>query len=160
MNTSIGKPEFVYTTYIRTTPQRLWQALTAPAFTRRYWAGTTFESDWQPGSTITVTFGDGRVADDPEQVVLESDPHRRLAYTWHDTTAKGAEDGRPEPRSKVAFDLEDLGGCVKLTVVHDGFQPGSRVLEGISRAWPRVLADLKTLLETGELTEPVPRPTA
>jgi uncharacterized protein YndB with AHSA1/START domain/DNA-binding transcriptional ArsR family regulator len=155
-----GKPEFVYTTYIRTTPERLWQALTEPAFTRRYWLGTTFESDWQPGSAITVTLGDGRVADDPEQVVLESVPYSRLAYTWHNTTATCAGGGAPEPRSKVAFDLEDLGGLVKLTVIHDGFEPGSKVLESISGGWPRVLADLKTLLETGELTDATPIPTA
>jgi uncharacterized protein YndB with AHSA1/START domain len=148
-----GTPEFVYTTYIRTTPERLWQALTEPAFTRRYWAGYTFESDWRPGSTIIVTTGDGSIADDPEQVVLESDPFRRLAYTWHAKTT--CDGGTPEPRSKVAFTLEDTGdGLVKLTVVHDGFMPGSTVLESISRGWPRVLADLKTLLETGEPAAP------
>jgi len=148
-----GTHEFVYTTYIRTTPELLWQALTEPAFTRRYWAGYTFESDWRPGSTIVVTAGDGTVADDPEQVVLEADPYRRLVYTWHRTTT--CHGGTSEPRSRVAFDLEDTGGLVKLTVVHDGFLPGSAVLESISQGWPRVLADLKTLLETGELTETV-----
>ncbi|GAB3275519.1 metalloregulator ArsR/SmtB family transcription factor [Actinocorallia lasiicapitis] len=139
-------PSFVYTTYIRTTPERLWQALTEPAFTRRYWAGYAFESDWRPGSRIVVTTGDGLVADDPDQVVLESDPFRLLSYTWHHRTTCGG--GTPEPRSKVAFHLEDMGGLVKLTVIHDGFLPGSEVLESISNGWPRVLADLKTLLET------------
>ncbi|RMI33653.1 ArsR/SmtB family transcription factor [Nocardia stercoris] len=144
-----GRDDFVYTTYIRTTPQQLWRALTEPAFTRRYWAGYTFESDWRPGSAITVTTGDGRIADDPEQVVLESDPFRLLAYTWHHTTT--CDGGTTEPRSKVAFHIEDLGDLVKLTVIHDGFPPGSKVLDSISRGWPRVLADLKTLLETGDL---------
>jgi uncharacterized protein YndB with AHSA1/START domain/DNA-binding transcriptional ArsR family regulator len=148
-----ARPEFVYTTYIRTTPEMLWRALTEPAFTRRYWFGHTFASDWQVGSTVAVTRNDGSVADDPEQVVLESDPYRRLAYTWFNTTDTYAEQQIPEPRSRVAFDIEDLGGEVKLTVVHDGFASGSRVLPSISRGWPRVLSDLKTLLETGEVAE-------
>jgi uncharacterized protein YndB with AHSA1/START domain/DNA-binding transcriptional ArsR family regulator len=142
------RPHFVYTTYIRTTPELLWRALTEPAFTRRYWGGTTFASDWRTGSRITVTRHDGTVADDPEQLVLESAPYRRLAYTWYSTTASCSGGGEAEERSKVAFDLEDLDGMVKLTVVHDGFQPGSKVLESISGGWPRVLSDLKTLLET------------
>ena len=147
-----GRPEFVYTTYIRTTPEQLWRALTEPAFTRRYWRGMTFESDWKPGSHVTVTRTDGTVADDPEQVVLASDPYRRLAYTWHSVTGSCEEQGgEPEPRSKVAFDLEDLGDKVRLTVTHDGFAPGSRVLASISGGWPLVLSDLKTLLETGDV---------
>jgi uncharacterized protein YndB with AHSA1/START domain len=97
---------------------------------------------------------------DPEQVILESDPGRRLVYTWHAITpewaaAVGMDEAtadawRAEPRSKVAFDIEDAGqGVVKLTVVHDGFEPGSAVLQGVSGGWPAVLASLKTLLETG-----------
>lgn len=97
---------------------------------------------------------------DPEQVILESDPPRRLAFTWHtftpEWTAKvgmddaTAEAWRAEPRSKVAVDIEQAArGVVKLTVVHDGFEPGSDVLEGISNGWPAVLSSLKTLLETG-----------
>jgi hypothetical protein len=70
----MDKPEFVYTTYIRTTPQRLWEALTDPAFTRRYWSGLAFESDWKTGSTVTLKTGDGTVIADPEQVVLEPTP--------------------------------------------------------------------------------------
>jgi hypothetical protein len=96
----------------------------------------------------------------PEQVVLESDPFRRLAYTWHTYTpewarahgvdAKDAATWADEPRSKVAFDIEDAGrGVVKLTVVHDGFAPGSALLQGVSSGWPAVLASMKTLLETG-----------
>src|SRR5215218_6065283 len=72
--------EFVYTTYINTTPERLWQALTDPAFTRRYW-GVTIDSDWAVGSTMTWEQDGLRIAD-PAQVVLEAEPGRRLAYTW------------------------------------------------------------------------------
>jgi len=151
MDVAAARPEFVYTTYIRTTPEQLWRALTEPAFTRRYWQGMTFASDWKPGSRVSVTRADGSTADDPEQTVLESEPCRRLAYTWFDNLGGcHAREGEPEQRSKVTFDLEDLGDRVKLTVVHDGFPPGSKVLESISGGWPVVLSDLKTLLESGE----------
>ena len=97
----------------------------------------------------------------PDQVVLESDPYRRLSYTWHTFTQEWAahysiakEDRAAwasEPRSTVTFDIEDQGPLCKLTVLHDGFEAGSGVLAGVSQGWPRVMADLKTLLETGDL---------
>jgi uncharacterized protein YndB with AHSA1/START domain/DNA-binding transcriptional ArsR family regulator len=158
-----GNTEFVYTTYINTTPERLWQALTEPAFTRRYW-GAELTSDWRVGSTVTWLESGVRIAD-PEQVVLEAEPGKRLAYTWHTFTREfGDVHGfdrelvdkwASEPRSKVTFDIEPFGELVKLTVVHDDFPPGSSVLEGIRHGWPAILASLKTLLETGE---PLPRP--
>jgi len=151
-------PEFVYTTYIRTTPERLWQALTEPTFTRRYW-GVTFESSWTPGSPLTVIQKGARIAH-PEQVVLEAEPYRRLSYTWHTFTPEWAQalaisaellaTLAAEPRSKVAFEIEPLEDSVKLTVVHDGFEPGSTVLALVREGWPRVLSELKSLLETGE----------
>jgi uncharacterized protein YndB with AHSA1/START domain/DNA-binding transcriptional ArsR family regulator len=154
----MGNPEFVYTTYINTTPERLWQALTDPAFTRRYW-GVSIESEWKPGSTMTWE-QDGVTISDPAQVVVESKPYRRLAYSWHTFTpefaaANGFGDEllskmANERRSKVTFDIEPLGQMVKLTVVHDEFDPGSTVLEMISEGWPQLLSSLKTLLETGE----------
>jgi DNA-binding transcriptional ArsR family regulator len=106
------KPSFVYTSYIRSTPERLWQALTDPAFTERYW-GVALDSEWNPGSSITL----------------------RIAA---------------EPRSRVAFEIDDLGDFVKLTVTHEGFEPGSEVLETISQGWPHILSNLKTVLETDE----------
>ncbi|MEU8002149.1 metalloregulator ArsR/SmtB family transcription factor [Catellatospora sp. NPDC049111] len=149
--------EFVYTTYIRTTPQKLWQAITDPAFTSRYWQ-VTFDTDWQVGSTMTWERL-GVVMADPAQVVLEADPYRRLAYTFHTFTPEFAksvdmdEDLRQqlaaERRSKVSFDLEQVGDLVKLTVVHDGFAPGSALPGMVSEGWPHLLSDLKTLLETG-----------
>ncbi|WP_280441802.1 ArsR/SmtB family transcription factor [Nocardia brasiliensis] len=154
---------FVYTTYIRTTAQQLWRALTDSAFTSRYW-GATFDTDWRPGSEMVWHQRDWS-SKDPEQVVLEADPYTRLSYTWHSFDAEFAATfemnpdevaawGR-EPRSKVTFELEPAGEVVKLTVVHDGFAPGSAVLEGISGGWPAILSGLKTLLETGE---PLPDP--
>jgi uncharacterized protein YndB with AHSA1/START domain/DNA-binding transcriptional ArsR family regulator len=160
------KPSFVYTTYIRTTPERLWQALTDPAFTRRYW-GIAFDSDWEAGSPMTW-HQRGVTISEPEQVVLESEPYRRLSYTWHTFTPELAEaldlsdDAREriaaEPRSKVTFAIEALGERVKLTVIHEGFEEGSVVITMISQGWPRVLSDLKTLLETGEPLPPGTEP--
>jgi uncharacterized protein YndB with AHSA1/START domain/DNA-binding transcriptional ArsR family regulator len=166
---AMDKPSFVYTTYIHTTPERLWRGLTDPSFTERYW-GVAFESDWTPGSTITW-HEHGLTVADPEQVILEAEPCRRLSYTWHTYTPEWRETickrvgfsdevldrVSAEPRSKVTFAIEQLGELVKLTVVHDDFRPGSAVLENISQGWPHILANLKTLLETGE---PLPAPPA
>ncbi|MFB4319738.1 ArsR/SmtB family transcription factor [Actinomadura sp. 21ATH] len=149
---------FVYTTYMKTTPERLWQALTDPAFTVRYW-GVTFDTDWAPGSTMIWQENDRKTID-PEQVVLESDPPRRLSYTWHTPTAEWAEAAgvgadvlarlRDEKRTRVTFDIEPRGDMVKLTVVHDGFQPGSVMRGMVGEGWPELLSGLKTLLETGD----------
>ncbi len=151
-------PAFVYTTYIRTTPEQLWRGLTDPAFTRRYW-GLSFATDWRPGSPMSWE-GQGLAGEDPGQVVLESDPYRRLSYTWHTftpewATAAGVDDGllakiAAESRSKVTFEIEPLGETVKLTVVHDGFEPGSTVRQMVGDGWPHLLSSLKTLLETGD----------
>ena len=159
--TTMERPEFVYTIYIRTTPEQLWRGLTDPAFTRRYW-GLAWESDWAPGSAMTLRLDKNDVTiADPAQVVLESDPYRRLSYTWHSFTPEWAEtydisneylaQAAAEPRSKVTFEIEPRGEYVRLTVVHDGFQPGSAVLPSITDGWPLVISGLKTLLETGEV---------
>src|SRR5918994_227710 len=154
----LDRPTFAYTTYIKTTPERLWQALTDPAFTERYWK-TSFETDWHVGSPMTWHMRGVTIAD-PEQVVLESEPYRRLSYTWHTLTPELAEvhgisdEARAkvagEGRSKVTFEIEPLDELCKLTVVHDGFEAGSTMLELVSGGWPHVLSELKTLLETGE----------
>ncbi len=150
------KPQFVYTTYIKTTPEQLWKALTEPTFTARWWQ-TTFDTDWKVGSPM-VWDNYGVVISDPAQVVLESDPYRRLAYTWYtfvpelkermgdEVFAKVAS----ERRSRVAFDIETVADMVKLTVIHDDFEPGSTVATMVSNGWPVFLSSLKTLLETGE----------
>jgi DNA-binding transcriptional ArsR family regulator/uncharacterized protein YndB with AHSA1/START domain len=154
-DTPMTRPEFVYTTYIKTTPQRLWQALTEPAFCRRY-LGFAIESDWKVGSTY-VWDQDGLKIEHPDQVILECEPYRRLAFTFHtftpelvgvaglseETVAAAAS----ERRSKVAIDIEPRGEQVKLTVVHDDFDPGSTVLELISHGWAIKLSNLKSMLE-------------
>jgi uncharacterized protein YndB with AHSA1/START domain/DNA-binding transcriptional ArsR family regulator len=162
----MDKPSFVYTTYIRTTPEQLWQALTDPAFTRRYW-NVSFETDWKPGSTMTWDMGGITVAH-PEQVVLESEPYRRLSFTWHSFTtelndALGLSDEvreriAAEGRSQATFELEPVGDSVKLTVIHEGLDPEGHVKSLIGDGWPRVLSRLKTLLETGETLPPTSEP--
>ena len=136
----------------------LWRALIDPAKTKKWW-NITFDSDWKVGSTIDVKMGHITIRD-PEQVILESDAPKRLAYTWHTFTPEWAsangysEDDRlkfaNESRSKVTFDLEPAGDLVKLTVIHDGFEPGTGIIEGVSQGWPRILSELKTLLETDD----------
>lgn len=150
-----GSAEFVYTTYIRTTPERLWQAITDPAISRRY-MGHAMLSDFTKGSTYVWEDGGLEIAH-TEQIILESDPYRRLAFTFHtfvpelttlglseDTIAKAAA----ERRSKVSFDIESTGDDqVKLTVIHDEFPPESTVRELISGGWPWKLSSLKSGLE-------------
>lgn len=157
-HTPMNDPAFVYAIRIKTTPERLWQALTDPAFTRRYW-GMTLESDWRPGSPVIWRQDDVVIAD-PEQIVLEAEPGRRLSYTWHTFTADWAKANdideptraalAAEPRSKVTFEIEPSGETVKLTVIHDGFAAGSTLRTMIENGWPELISGLKTLLETGE----------
>ena len=154
--TPMENPEFVYTTYIKTTPERLWQALTQPSFTRRWWQ-TSFETDWTVGSSM-IWNNNGIIIAEPEQVVLESNPFRRLAYTWHTFSPEMKErlgdelyaKLSGERRSRVAFNIEPVGEMVKLTVVHDDFEPGSTAATMVRNGWPIFLSSLKTLLETGE----------
>lgn len=152
--------EFVYVTYIATTPEKLWQALTDPEFTRRYW-GDAQKSDWNVGSKVLWQSGPDGAFEDLDQVVLESNPPRRLAYTWHTyqrqhaamfgwTDEQFAELVK-EKRSRVTFEIEPSGALVKLTVTHEDFEPGSEMLKAVSQGWPMILSSLKTLLETGEV---------
>ena len=151
---------FVYTTYIKTTPEQLWNGLTNPAFTKRYW-DMEFVTDWKAGSHMTWLHKDV-VLDDPAQVIVESDPYTRLSYTWHTMTPEFArhvgidaatiaklDNETRRQRSKATFEIEDMGGKCKLTVIHDDFPPDSTMLTMVSTGWPAVISSLKTLLETG-----------
>jgi uncharacterized protein YndB with AHSA1/START domain/DNA-binding transcriptional ArsR family regulator len=156
--------DFVYATYIKTTPAELWEALTSPEFTLRYW-GAALRSDWQVGSPVLWQSGDGQ-PQDLDQHVLEADPPRRLAYTWHNYQPEHAElfgwdeasfaQLLTEPRSQVSFDIEAQGTMVRLTVTHSGGQPGGEMLRAVAGrnpktgGWPQILANLKTFLETGQ----------
>jgi len=139
----VPKPEFVYVTYIETTPEKLWQALTDSAFTRRYWFDTELRSDWKVGSPVALVMA-GETTDTGE--ILEADPPRRLAYTFKHVLDPEMS---KEPASKVVFTLEPHGKLVKLTLAHEGFVAGSKLLDGISKGWPAILSSLKTLLESG-----------
>jgi uncharacterized protein YndB with AHSA1/START domain len=137
--------KFVYVTYVRTTPEKLWQALIDPEFTQRYWAGTWQESDWSPGASWRIMIPDGRVADTGE--VLEIEPHRRLVLSWRN---EFKPELREEGFSRLTYELEQLGESVKLTVIHEIDRPDSKFIQAVSNGWPHLLASLKSLLETGE----------
>jgi uncharacterized protein YndB with AHSA1/START domain len=142
------KPSFVYVTYIATTPEKLWHALTDGALTRQYWYGRRIESDWKVGSTVTFWYeAESGEAVSDRGIVLESDPPRRLSYTWH---VEFVDELRDEHPSRVTFEIERSGKEVKLTLVHDDFEPGSKILDGVRSGWPAILASLKTMQETGK----------
>lgn len=160
-----ARPMFVYDTHIKATPEQVWAALTQPEFTKRYW-GMEFVTDWQAGSPVVWIYKGVRM-EDSEQVVLEADRPRRLSYTWHAITPEFAEFIEIDEatrdhlasfsRTKVTFDIEPRGDTVRLRVTHDGFDDGDPILEGISEGWPRIVSDLKTLLETGETLPAEPK---
>jgi uncharacterized protein YndB with AHSA1/START domain len=139
------RPEFVYVTYIETTPEQLWDALTSSEFSRRYWFGTELRSDFKVGSRLALVMN-GETTDTGE--ILKADPPRRLSYTFRYEVNEAM---RREPATKVTFRLEAFGNLVKLTVTHEGFVEGSQLLGAISRGWPAILSGLKSLLETGKV---------
>lgn len=144
----MAESQFVYVTYIRTTPEKLWRALTDPAFIRQYWCGIGAESEWTAGSPWKLVIPDGRVADSGE--IVEAEPGRRLVIKWRN-------EFRPELReegySRCTFTLEPVGQSVKLTVTHEMDRPESKFVQAVSNGWPHILASLKSLLETGESLE-------
>ncbi len=139
------RPRHVYVMYIRTAPEKLWQAITDPDFTRRYFHDTDIASEWKPGDPVTYRMQDGRLAVDGE--VIEADPPKRLSYSWH---VLYDDDASKETPSRVTWEIEPLGDVCKLTLVHEDFPEGSVVYEGVGQGWPGILSSLKTLLETGE----------
>ena len=138
----MSKPEFVYTTYIETSAEKLWHALTDSDFHEQYWFGHRAMSDWKVGSSYQFA---KQGAPSVEGKVLISDPPRRLAYSWDPCS----QDAKRERISRVTFDLEPRGSIVKLTVTHDNLDEGGRTLRDISQGWPMVIASLKSLMETG-----------
>lgn len=141
----MAESRFVYVTYIRTTPEKLWQALIDPELTRRYWVETWQECDWRTGATWRLMIPDGRVGDSGE--ILEIDPPRRLVLTWRNELRPEL---RSEGHSRLTYELETAGESVKLTLVHEMNRPDSKLIEAVSSGWPHILASLKSLVETGE----------
>lgn len=139
---------FVYVTYIRSTPEKVWAGLTDPVFTRQYWGETWQESDWAPGASWRLMIPDGRVGDAGE--IIEVDFPRRLVISW------GIEfqaELKAEGRTRVTYEIEpvtDPGSqSVKLTLTQEIDVPDSKIIAAMSQGWPHLLASLKTLLETG-----------
>ena len=136
---------FVYVTFIRTTADRLWTALTEPEFMQQYWFGMHCESDWKPGSSWSLVFTDGRIADAGE--IVEFDPPRRLQIKWRN---EWKPELKAEGFSHCTFELEPLEGVVKLSVTHEIDLADSKLIQAVSGGWPLILSNLKSLLETGE----------
>jgi uncharacterized protein YndB with AHSA1/START domain len=143
----MSESKFVYVTYIRTTSEKLWRALTAPEFTRQYWAGTWQDCTWEKGASWKLMIPDGRIGDSGE--VLEIDPPRRLVLSWRNEFRELREEGH----SRATFELEPQDDMVKLTIVHEMDRPDSKFIKVVSGGWPLILASLKSLLETGESLE-------
>ena len=139
---------FVYVTYIRTTPEKLWQALTEPDFTRQFWVGCWQESEWKKGASWKLMIPDGRVADSGE--ILEIEPQKRLVLQWRNSFKPEL---REEGPSRMTYEIEPMGEAVKLTVIHEMERPDSKFIEAVSNGWPMILASLKSLIETGESLE-------
>jgi len=137
--------KFVYVTYIRTTPQKLWDALTKPEFIKQYWFNMTQESEWKVGASWKMLFSDGRIADVGE--VLEIDPPRRLVLKWSNEFRPELKEEGP---SRCVYDLEQDGDVMKLTITHSSERDGAKVIEAVSGGWPRILSSLKSFLESGK----------
>ena len=137
---------FVYVTYIRTTLETLWEALTTPEWTRQYWMGAYQETDWRPGSPWKLMFGDGRVADAGE--VVEAEPGKRLVLRWRN---EWKPELKEEGYTLCTIELEPKGNAVKLTVTHTMDREGSRFIQAVGNGWPQILSNLKSLLETGSI---------
>ena len=140
---------FVYVTYIHTTPEKLWRALTDPEFIRQYWFGMTLESAWEKGAPWKMVNDAGLVTDDGE--VLEADPPNRLVLRWR-------HQWRPELKAEgdaiCTYALEVFGETVKLTITHESGVAHAKLIEAVSGGWPRILSNLKSFLETGSVWVP------
>lgn len=141
----MAKPEFVYVTYIATTPEKLWAALTRGEFTKKYWYGRRIESDWAVGSPVNFFDRDTNVITDSGRV-LECDPPRRLVYTFR---VEFDPEARKQGHSRVSFTLEPHQGMVKLTLVHDQL-PDEQAAKDFREGWSPILSSLKTMLESGK----------
>ena len=139
----MSKPEFVYVSYIETTPEKLWEALTGSEFSRQYWFGTELRTDWTIGSPFALVMN-GTPTDVGE--ILEFERPRRLSYTFRHVLKDELRNERP---TKVVFTIEQHGKFAKLTLTHEGFAEASKLLDGISKGWPAIMSSLKSLLETG-----------
>jgi uncharacterized protein YndB with AHSA1/START domain len=147
--TDTGRSQFVYVTYIRTTPGRLWSTLISPEFAMQYWRGVRPEADWKPGGSWKLIFPDGRVADTGEIVAFE--PSKLLSIRWRN---EFKVELKAEGWSLCTMEIEPSEGVVKLTVTHTMERKDSKFVRAVSEGWPSILSNLKSLLETGAVILP------
>jgi len=141
----MARSTFVYITYIRTTPEKLWSALTDDVeFMKQYWFGTHCESQWTPGSSWKMVSSDGQISDAGE--IVEAEPSRRLVIRWQH---QKRPELRAEGESRCTMELEPSGTAVKLSITHTIEREPSSLIEAVSGGWPKIISNLKSLLETG-----------
>jgi uncharacterized protein YndB with AHSA1/START domain len=140
----MARSTFVYVTYIRTTPDRLWSALTDAEFMTQYWFGMHCDSQWTPGSAWRLVSPNGEVLDAGE--IVEADPPRRLVIRWHH---QNNAELKAEGDSLCTMELEPNGPAVKLSITHTIERDASKLITAVSGGWPKILSNLKSLLETG-----------
>ena len=144
---------FVYVSYIRTSPETLWAALTDEEFIKQYWFGMRGESQWTPGSAWKLVASDGRIFDAGE--IVEADPPRRLVIRWQN---QFKPELKAEGESLCTMELEPTGSAVKLSITHTIERDPSKFIEAVSGGWPKVISNLKSLLEIGTVVLPDPYP--
>jgi uncharacterized protein YndB with AHSA1/START domain len=151
----MARSTFVYVTYIRTTPEKLWSALTADAeFMKQYWFGSHCESQWTAGSSWKLVSPDGQILDAGE--IVEAEAPRRLVIRWQH---QNRPELKAEGASQCTMELEPSGTAVKLSINHTIERESSKLIEAVSGGWPKVIANLKSLLETGSAVLQGPNPT-
>jgi uncharacterized protein YndB with AHSA1/START domain len=140
----MARSTFVYVSYIRTTPEKLWSALTDAEFMKQYWFGTHCESRWTPGSPWKMLYPDGTITDAGE--IVESEPPRRLVIRWQH---QNKPELKAEGESLCTMELEPSGTAVKLSITHTIEREPSKLIAAVSGGWPKIISNLKSLLETG-----------
>jgi uncharacterized protein YndB with AHSA1/START domain len=149
----MARSTFVYVTYIRTTPEKLWAALTDADFMQQYWFGMRGESRWTAGSPWQLVAPGGRIFDAGE--VLEAEPPRRLVIRWQH---QDKPELKAEGDSRCTLEIEPTGSAVKLSITHSIEREPSKLIEAVSGGWPKVASNLKSVLETGTAVLPEPYP--
>ena len=142
----MARSTFVYVTYIRTTPEKLWSALTDVEFMTQYWFGMRCESEWKVGSPWKLVSGDGRILDAGE--IVEAETPRRLVIRWQH---QSKPELKAEGDSLCTMELEPDGPAVKLSITHTIEREPSKFIAAVSGGWPKILSNLKSLLETGSI---------
>ena len=151
----MARSTFVYVTYIRTTPEKLWSALTDPAFQKQYWFGMHCESEWRTGAPWKLVSSAGEIFDAGE--IVQADRPRRLVIRWQH---QNKPELKAEGASICTMELEPTAGAVKLSITHTVERDASKLINAVSGGWPKVLSNLKSLLETGSIALQEPYPAA